>query len=296
MASTNHPHPEVLHEVEPRRTHGGFAEITKMSAAEFAALHEPALLRQEVRHGIMLHNLFRAKTAHSDSFTCWTLGNPGQCAVRQAPHSIVLGDLDQRQSRRLAELTAEFDYPGVIGPDETTVWFTERASELGIAFGEHERQAIYRLDAPPSASKVSGHARAPAPEDLPLFTDWIIAFYREAVPQDHLPSAPEIATMIDSGDFLLWIDDGQPVSIAGIRRRLRNSAAISNVYTPPERRGHGYAGAVTAAIVERIFSEGYTTACLYTDLSNPASNRCYRKIGFRPVCQSMHFHRAIVQA
>jgi hypothetical protein len=44
------------------------------------------------------------------------------------------------------------------------------------------------------------------------------------------------------------------------------------------QRGHGYAGSVTAAVVERIFAEGKTAACLYTDLRNPSSNRCYGKM------------------
>jgi predicted GNAT family acetyltransferase len=43
---------------------------------------------------------------------------------------------------------------------------------------------------------------------------------------------------------------------------------------------------VTAATVDSIFAEGRTMACLYSDLRNPASNRCYAKIGFKPVCRS----------
>jgi predicted GNAT family acetyltransferase len=79
--------------------------------------------------------------------------------------------------------------------------------------------------------------------------------------------------------------------MAGIVRRLRTCAAIAGVYTPPALRGRGYAGSVIAAVVERIYAEGRTTACLYTDLSNLFSNRCYAKIGFKPVCSSFHFHR-----
>ncbi len=80
--------------------------------------------------------------------------------------------------------------------------------------------------------------------------------------------------------------------MAGIVRRIRNAAAIAWVYTPPELRGRGYAGSVTAAVVEMVYTEGRKTACLYTDLRNPAANRCYEKIGFRPVCESWHFSQA----
>lgn len=79
--------------------------------------------------------------------------------------------------------------------------------------------------------------------------------------------------------------------MAGIVRRSRGAAAIAWVYTPPELRGRGYAGSVTAAVVEKIYAEGRKIACLYTDLRNPASNRCYAKIGFKPVCDSWFFRQ-----
>jgi FR47-like protein len=60
--------------------------------------------------------------------------------------------------------------------------------------------------------------------------------------------------------------------MAGIVRRTRNAAAIAGVYTPLSLRGRGYAGSVTAAVVEPIFMEA-KTACLHTDLRNPASKR-----------------------
>ena len=72
----------------------------------------------------------------------------------------------------------------------------------------------------------------------------------------------------------------------------RHTAAIAAVYTPPDLRRRGYAGSVTAAVAELAFAQGKRTACLYTDLRNPFSNRCYAKIGFEPVCDSLHYPRA----
>jgi len=79
--------------------------------------------------------------------------------------------------------------------------------------------------------------------------------------------------------------------MAAITRRVRRTGAISSVYTPPEQRGRGYAGSVTAAVVDRLFAEGKKAICLYTDLRNPLSNRCYAKIGFRPHCDSWYYVR-----
>ena len=79
--------------------------------------------------------------------------------------------------------------------------------------------------------------------------------------------------------------------MAAIARRTKNAASINAVYTSPDNRNKGFAGAVTAAVARVILSEGRGTACLYTDLRNPASNRCYAKLGFRPVCESWHMVR-----
>jgi predicted GNAT family acetyltransferase len=128
--------------------------------------------------------------------------------------------------------------------------------------------------------------------DVELFADWTIAFLREAVPHDRLPSRQRLAQIAAEGRHQFWIVDGEPVSTACIVRRTRHAAAISGVYTLPALRGRGYAGSVTAAVVERIFAEGKGAACLYTDLRNPASNRCYAKIGFKPVCRSWQYPRA----
>ena len=49
--------------------------------------------------------------------------------------------------------------------------------------------------------------------------------------------------------------------MAGIVRRTRSTGSIAGVYTPPAQRGRGYAGSVTAAVVERIYAEGMNTAC-----------------------------------
>ena len=79
--------------------------------------------------------------------------------------------------------------------------------------------------------------------------------------------------------------------MAAIARHLRRTVAVSSVYTPPQHRGRGYAGSVTAAVADKLFAEGKTTVCLYTDLRNPTSNRSYAKIGFRPYCDSWHYLR-----
>ena len=119
-----------------------------------------------------------------------------------------------------------------------------------------------------------------------------MSFVREATPHDPLPSRERLHALAGEVQHFFWIVDDEPVSMAAIVRRTRNAAAIAAVYTPPPRRGRGYAGSVTAAVAEQAFAEGKAVACLYTNARNPFSNRCYAKIGFEPVCDSAHIPRS----
>jgi hypothetical protein len=264
-----------------------------MPPGEFADFHRPALEADEVRHNVMLAILGRVAADPSTDFRHWTLGAPGQCAVQTPPYGIMLADLLETQCRTLAEATREVDYPGVVGPDRTAPWFAQRAAELGVTFAEPIPQQIHALRDQPRYPGASGQARLVGSDDADLFVDWTVAFVREAVPHDPPPDREKLAKAIAEGRYVFWVVDGEPVSMAGIQRRSRNAATIAGVYTPPHLRGHGYAGSVTAAVAERIFAEGKTTACLYTDLRNPFSNRCYAKIGFKPACASWHYPRIL---
>jgi hypothetical protein len=202
-----------------------------MQPAEFRAYHKPALELQEVKHGLILSALGQLGGEKSVEVSYWTLGRPGECAIRMGHHSIVLGALDEKQCRNLADLTAHTDYPGVIGPDMTPKWFTDRARELGLQFLEPEPQQIYSISDKPLYPGASGHIRPVTIEDAPLLADWLIAFHREAVPHDPVPARVELEWAASENRFLFWIDNAQAVSMAGIARRLKTSAVIRAVYT-----------------------------------------------------------------
>lgn len=206
-------------------------------------------------------------------------------------YPIILGELQHAQCRAFAEQTLDLDYPGVVGIDPIVSWFVERAVERGVTFDEPIPQQIHALREAPIYPDVGGAARVVDIGDIDVFAAWLIDFFKEAVPHDPLPSREALEKTAGSGNYRFWIIDGAPVSMAGIVRRTRHAAAIAGVYTPPPLRRRGYAGSVTAAVADAVFAEGRTTACLYSDLRNPASNRCYGKIGFKSVCQARHYVR-----
>jgi RimJ/RimL family protein N-acetyltransferase len=263
-----------------------------MQASEFVACHQPALERDEVRHNILLGMMAGLADDRMPELRLWSLGAPGACAMQAPGYSLVLGDVSRAQCRALADETRDVDHAGVVGPDQTASWFAEHAGEQGLTFLEPIPQQIQVLREQPIYPGAPGHARPAEPADADLLADWVLAFAREAVPQDPPPNRERVVKTVGGGRYCFWIVDGMPVAMAGIARRTRHAAAISGVYTPPALRGRGYAGSVTAAVVERIFAEGRTAACLYTDLRNPFSNRCYARIGFRPSCESWHYPRA----
>ncbi len=82
---------------------------------------------------------------------------------------------------------------------------------------------------------------------------------------------------------MLWEANGETVSIAGATDALAGVARIGPVYTPPQWRGRGYGGAVTAAIGELARQRGARSVVLFTDLANAASNSLYLKLGYQPV-------------
>jgi predicted GNAT family acetyltransferase len=201
----------------------------------------------------------------------------------------VLGELTREQCFEIADATRDFNYPGVVGPAETAASFVERASIWGLRFDRAIPQQIQALRARPDYPNVPGEGRLIRADDIELFVVWTSAFLAEAVPHDPRPGRGQLEKSAVENRFRFWIVNDQPVSMGGIVRRTRHAAAIGAVYTPPHFRGRGYAGAIAASLVDQIFAEGKSTACLYTDLRNPYSNRCYAKIGFKPVCLSRHY-------
>jgi predicted GNAT family acetyltransferase len=249
----------------------------------FVHTHLPALERDEVRFNVLIGALTATARNASSDLAFWSLGAPGHCAARVPRRAILLGELDAAECRRLAQdamaIVAE---AGVMGDDGTAHRFAEQAASLGVKLGEPLVQRLHVLRMPPRYPGAAGAARPATAEDAGLIYAWLSAFRLEARIPDPPPSREDAEKAAASGRFLLWTVDSQPVAMAAINRNLRQTGSIGAVYTSPEHRSKGYAGSVTAALADRILKDGKTTVCLYTDVRNPASNRCYAKIGFVP--------------
>jgi hypothetical protein len=187
---------------------------------------------------------------------------------------------------------AGIEVPGVMGAlpesaDYAAAWERRTGAKRRLRL----RQGIYRLTRILPTRGVAGRPRLATDDDRALLVGWFDAFHAEAVPPDapRHNSEEVIGRRLREGGALLWIDAGEAVSLACTSARTPNGARIGPVYTPPERRGHGYGSSVTAALSQKLLDEGKQFCFLYTDLGNPTSNGIYRAIGYELVCEAAAF-------
>jgi ribosomal protein S18 acetylase RimI-like enzyme len=130
--------------------------------------------------------------------------------------------------------------------------------------------------------------RAPGTPRLAEMTDhelcvrWDNAFMVD-VNEHPLPDVRQhVERQIRSGLLWLWEVDGEPVTMVGHQATVAGTSRVGPVYTPPELRKRGYGSALTAYVSRLLLSRG-PEVCLFTDLSNPTSNKIYAAIGYEPV-------------
>jgi GNAT superfamily N-acetyltransferase len=144
---------------------------------------------------------------------------------------------------------------------------------------------------------VPGRLRTATVDDLDLAKQWVDRFMHDAdVQAGRDPAAhgreeiaPEdLRSRIEQGTYWFWLDEaGERVHLTGANPPSYGVARIGPVYTPPEQRRKGYAGAAVAAVSQLLLDQG-ARVCLYTDQANPTSNGIYEAIGYRPVVDQVN--------
>ena len=91
-----------------------------------------------------------------------------------------------------------------------------------------------------------------------------------------------------AGQLWVWDQNRETTSMAVGREPTQGVVRLAGVYTPPQKRKHGYAAACVYALSKHLRGCGYR-CILYTDLGNPTSNSIYRRIGYRAVAESLRY-------
>jgi predicted GNAT family acetyltransferase len=209
-------------------------------------------------------------------------------AVWNGPWEVIVSEVDdERALAALVEALAGDPVAGVHAPAEHAESFADTwTARVGGSARRILSQRIYALErvVPPAA--VPGRLRRTQPGDRELLVDWMTAFDVEAFgPEagrrdiealaDELIEAPHRTGYV-------W-EDGRPVSTCCTTAPTPNGVRVGAVYTPPNRRGRGYASALVAAVSQGELDAGRRYCFLFTDLANPTSNRIYQAIGYAPV-------------
>ena len=205
-------------------------------------------------------------------------------AMHTPPHNLFVSRMKPEPASRLARAIIERGraVPGVNGEVTAVSAFADSwAAFSGEMTSFHMAMRMYRLGHLRYPPGVPGSARAADGGDLNLLKDWFAAFQSEAAP--HRPGA-EIGHLVElrlaADELTLWVDRGEPVSLAACSAAASGIARVGPVYTPPAHRRRGYGAAVTASATARACERGAVHVVLYTDVGNPTSNSIYQFIGY----------------
>jgi uncharacterized protein len=246
----------------------------------------------------VLHNLpltiLRARQVRPEPGRYWVPLDDGEPVglAWQSPADFVAGVVPMATAavdRVVAAIVEEgVDLPGVNGDAGTAARFTGQWTERrGTAASPVMGMRIYELTELVLPTGVSGSLRAASPADRETVAAMVVGFHEDTGERGEVAIEEWVDLRIDRREVWLW-DDGRPVAMAAHTSALAGAVRIQAVYTPPEHRRRGYAGAVVAGLSGRLVGEG-SRALLFTDLGNPTSNSVYRRIGFRAVAENLRY-------
>jgi len=258
---------------------------------------EAFLLQREAEHNLILgmaNGIRRGERAIDDAYFALVEQDDTPVAVAMCtpPYELVIScDAPLAAVQQLAEdyYTVDPALAGVNAEIATAQAFADIWSSMtGRSYSTNLAMRLFKLTKVRPVSGVSGEMRVARQEHFELLTEWAVAFAEEALDGIEQPQAAAMIYRMLSADsarsgLRFWVDDGQIVSMAAYGRTTAHGTNINMVYTPPERRGHGYASACVAALSQERLDRGRAFCSLYTDLSNPTSNHIYQEIGYQPV-------------
>lgn len=211
-----------------------------------------------------------------------------------APHPVYLVRMRDESARALARALHDpgemvDGVNGALPAAEVFAAETARLRGLRHRVDVHTRLFVLGDLRPPSAPP--GKPRFARADEVDLVSRWYAAFARDAAAQagraqPHPMEDDDRDAMlrrIEDDTVWVWEDEtGTVVHLTGASRPMFGVSRIGPVYTPPEHRGRGYAGATVAAVSQALLDEG-ARVCLFTDQANPVSNALYERLGYRPL-------------
>ena len=267
--------------------------VTRLRTPEEFARHAmPLLLEREAENNLVIGLLERLDKPDEALFYVVRDGDDRvvAAALQTDPeHNLLLSHIsDEAVDALAAELTRDgMTLRGVQGSAAAVDRFAARwmRYHAGVAARPGTWLGIYEITRVTPPIGVPGEMHLAREEDVPLVAEWIGAFNDELQLQPPQDLEARARQRIAAGAIHLWRDGGQFVSIAAGVGRTASGIRIGLVYTPPPLRRRGYAGALVAALSQKLLDSGRRFCFLFTDMTNPTSNKIYQQLGYVKVCE-----------
>jgi len=251
----------------------------------------PFLQSSPVRHTVLLTvaAALRSRGPHvygpSDPILGWWTGSDGEVSgalLQTPPHPLTLTEVPPEAVPAAASAFAARPLTAVNLLAADVPAFTEAwLARTGGSARPGRRTRLFRLSRLAEVS-APGAARVATGADRPLLLDWFGAFH-DVIGEPSREIGPAVDDRLSYRGIVLWESAGTPVSMAAHTRPVSGMSRVQMVYTPPEHRRRGFAGAVTAAATRNALDAGAVDVVLFTDLVNPTSNALYPRLGYRPI-------------
>ena len=254
------------------------------SLPEFVAQATPFLIAHEVEHGLLLGVALATTEPAADAYWSLVLHHGAVIAAGLRTASILILSCEDAAGAMalVATDSASPQLRRIVGPPDSIERFIAASPQ---SWSLVMTQGIYECRAVALPEKVSGVRRVAQPEDRKTLAAWAQRLHSEAL-NEHLAEEDallRVANHIAHGAMHVWEDHRRIVSVAAAVAPTPHGIRINNVYTPPEHRGRGYAGALVGSLTQAMLESGRDFTFLHTDLSNPTSNQLYVRLGYRRV-------------
>ncbi|WP_078146494.1 GNAT family N-acetyltransferase [Exiguobacterium sp. HVEsp1] len=256
-----------------------------------------ALLDEEAKNSLMIGVLNNVKQGIYETFYQFTVEEDGELlAILQVtpPHPLHFIVVDSEREEELPDfiiphlLKEAIPFAEVVSERQQAERFGKVWQELTSGSSEmFMSQGLYRLDSVEDIDMAKGHMREATMADKAQLEAWYSAFEVESGLRSSPPEkvTKAVQTMLDREEAVFWEVDGQVVSCAKRARPTVNGITVSFVYTSPSARGKGYARSLVADLSRQLL-ETKSFCVLYTDLTNPTSNKIYREVGYQQIMDS----------
>jgi uncharacterized protein len=251
------------------------------------------LASQAVLHNLVL-SILHARAAQGDPGRYWLALRQDKIVgvVIQSPLTFpaTLTPMDPSAAAAMADAIAAagITLPGINGEAATAARFAGQWSErTKSAATPFQGNRLYELLEIGEVPGVEGELRQAGPKERSLMILWTRAFQHE-IGESGNDTELRVDRALAAGQLWIWDRNGETVSMAVSREPVYGVVRLSGVYTPPDRRKHGFAAACVWALSKQLCDAGYRCV-LYTDLGNPTSNSIYRRIGYGAVAEALRY-------